>query len=344
MVRVKRPELEPITPRSNRGWTGSVRVNLTPGDRERIVVGQPLPFSIFSAEGSLLLAAGRVVESGRARDVLLGNGSCRDPDKKTWATNVADDDSTQRLRTSPLIAFQSDYRRSNPARGFPMSMARDETSEAFRTFVAGVHEQILIVGAPRRADGVLVAVTPRQAWLCRTFQGTSAFRFLGTVLKVAFEPFPHLYLEVPQNIEKRKIRNKARATVLLSAVIETPAATQCIVVDLSVGGGRIATSEDVVLERDRAIRLGLTLQTMGSQYNLSLRATVARSFGANNPDHPRVAFYGIRFESLSELDAGVLNGFVHSELALELNSLWQVLSRSSPPDAISAARTAPVRG
>lgn len=179
LVRVKRPELEPITPRSNRGWTGSVRVNLTPGDRERIVVGQPLPFSIFSAEGSLLLAAGRVVESGRARDVLLDNGSCRDPDKTTWATNVTDDDSTQRLRASPLIAFQSDYRRTNPARGFP-----------------------------------------------------------------------------------------------------------------GHGGAQLR---------------------------------------ANNPDHPRVAFYGIRFESLSELDAGVLNGFVHSELALESNSLWQVLSRSSPP-------------
>jgi hypothetical protein len=43
-----------------------------------------------------------------------------------------------------------------------------------------------------------------------------------------------------------------------------------------------------------------------------------------------VAFYGISFESLSELDACVLHGFVNSELALELNSLWQVLSLSSP--------------
>jgi hypothetical protein len=171
---------------------------------------------------------------------------------------------------------------------------------------------------------------PRQAWLCWTFQGTSAFRFLGTVLKVAFEPFPHLYLEVPRNVEQRKIRNKTRATVLLSAVIETPASTQCIVVDLSVGGGRIATSDDVMLDRDQPVRIKLTLETMGTQHDLSLQATVARNFGANSPEHPRVAFYGIRFESLSELDACVLNGFVNSELALELNSLWQVLSLSSP--------------
>jgi hypothetical protein len=109
-------------------------------------------------------------------------------------------------------------------------------------------------------------------WLCRTFQSTSTFRFLGTVLKVLFEPFPHLFVEVPRTVEQRKIRNRTRATVLLSAAIETPASAQ----------------------------------------------------------HPRVAFYGIRFGSLSELDACVLNGFVNSELALELNSLWQVLSMSSP--------------
>ena len=307
-----------------------MRVNLTSGDKERIVVGQPLPFSIFSSEGSLLLAAGRVVETGHARDILLSSGACREGDKKTWATNVADDDSTERLRTSPLIAFQSDYRRANPARGLPISMARNGTSEAFRTFVAGVHGQILIVDAPRRADGALVAVMPRQAWLCRTFQGTSAFRFSGTVLKVAFEPFPHLYVEVPKTVEQRKIRDRTRATVLMSAVIETPVSAQCVVVDLSVGGGRIATSDEVALERHQPISLELSLEMNGTKYNLSLRAKVARLFGASHSEHPRVTFYGVSFEGLSELDGCVLNGYVNSELALELNSLWQVLSLSAP--------------
>lgn len=307
-----------------------MRVSLTPGDKERIVVGQPLPFAIFSSEGSLLLAAGRVVESGYARQVLLNNGSCRDPDAKSWATNVADDDSTERLRISPLVAFQTSYRRSNPARGFPLSMARNDTSEAFRTHVIGVHGQILIVDAPRRQDGTMVAVLPRQTWLCRAFQSTSAFRFNGIVLKVVFEPFPHLHLEVPRTVEQRKIRNRTRATVLVSGVIEAQSSAQCVVVDLSVSGGRIATSDNVVLERDQPIRIALSLEMIGSKYNLSLQATVARNFGANNPQHPRVVFYGVRFESLSQLDACVLNGFVNSELALELNGLWQVLSMSSP--------------
>jgi len=307
-----------------------VRVSLTPVDRERIVVGRPLPFSIFSAEGSLLLAAGRVVESGYAREVLLNNGAQREREAKSWATNVADDDSTERLKINPLIAFQSGYRRSNAARGFPLSMARNDTSEAFRTHVVGVHGQILIVDAPRRPDGTLVAVMPRQPWLCRTFQGTSAFRFNGTVLKVVFEPFPHIHLEVPRTVEQRKIRNRSRATVLVSGSIESPTSAQCIVVDLSVGGGRIATGDDVVLERDQSIRIALGLEIIGLKYNLSLQAVLARNFGASDPQHPRVVFYGVRFEQLTEMDACVLHAFVNSELALELNSLWQVLSMSSP--------------
>ena len=176
----------------------------------------------------------------------------------------------------------------------------------------------------------MVAVLPRQTWLCRAFQSTSAFRFNGIVLKVVFEPFPHLHLEVPRTVEQRKIRNRTRATVLVSGVIEAQTSAQCVVVDLSVSGGRIATSDNVVLERDQPIRIALSLEMIGSKYDLSLQATVARNFGANNPQHPRVVFYGVRFESLSQLDACVLNGFVNSELALELNSLWQVLSMSSP--------------
>jgi hypothetical protein len=208
-------------------------------------------------------------------------------------------------------------------------MARDETSEAFRTRVIGVHDQILVVDAPVRPDGALVPVIAGQAWLCRTFQATSAFRFQGTVLKVAFKPFPHLHLEVPRAVEKREIRNRTRATVLIGATLEFPATTPCTVVDLSAGGGRIATANSVLLERDQPIRVAMKLEMIGSQFALALQAVVVRLFGASDRDHPNVVFYGIRFESLTEFESLVLNGFVNTQLALELNGLWQVLSMAT---------------
>src|SRR6266581_4089155 len=91
---------------------------------------------------------------------------------------------------------------------------------------------------------VIAARTPRAAFL-------------------AFKPFPHLHLEVPRAVEKREIRNRTRATVLIGATLELPATTPCTVVDLSAGGGRIATANSVLLERDQPIRVAMKLEMIG---------------------------------------------------------------------------------
>src|SRR5690348_8799307 len=51
--------------------------NLSAAERDRIEVGKPLPFSVFTAEGKLLLAAGQVVASERLRELLLKTGQSR---------------------------------------------------------------------------------------------------------------------------------------------------------------------------------------------------------------------------------------------------------------------------
>ena len=242
-------------------------------------------------------------------------------------------DTPGRPAVSPLHAFQNSYNKRGASDRFPLTMARNETSEALRTWVIGVHDRIMLVAAPVRSDGALVAVIAGQVWLCRTFQATCAFRFHGTVLRVAFEPFPHVYIEVPRVVEKRKIRNRTRVTVLIGAMLELPAAAPCIVVDLSAGGGRIATADSVLLERDQPIRVAMKLELVDRAFDLSLHATVVRLFGVSDRRHPNVTFYGIKFESLSEFDSLILHGFVNSHLALELNCLWQVLSAASAVDA-----------
>jgi hypothetical protein len=308
------------------------RINLPLVEKDQIVVGLPLPFSIFSAEGNLLLAAGRIVESEHARQILLNHGTRRGARTDNNMPPRAEYDATDHPTVSPLTTFQNSYRRGNATHRFSLSMARNETSEAFRTWVIGVYDRIMVVAAPVRSNGALVAVITGQVWLCRTFQATSAFRFHGTVLRVAFEPFPHVHVEVPLAVEKRKIRNRMRVTVLVGATLESPAAAPCILVDLSAGGGRIATASGVLLERDQPIRVAMTLELAGSRYELSLPATVVRTFGSSDRQHPQVTFYGIRFESLSEFDSLLLHGFVNGHLALELNCLWQVLSAASAGD------------
>jgi hypothetical protein len=174
-------------------------------------------------------------------------------------------------------------------------------------------------------------VVSGQVWLCRTFQATSAFRFHSTVLKVASEPFPHLYLSTPKGVETRKVRDRTRVTVLVPATLECTALLSCLLVDLSAGGGRIATASDsVVLERQQSIRVAFKLELTGRAFELSLKAVVVGVFGATDRQHPDIQFYGIKFLALTEVEALVLQGFVNTHQAQELNCLWQLLSMASP--------------
>jgi hypothetical protein len=299
-------------------------------EKDQIAIGKSLPFSVFSHDGQLLLAAGRPVDTERARQMLIQNGTHRsmlggDSDPVT-PDRV---EPNQPHRQSSFAALQKDYGATSLGRRFAVTMAPNETHEAYNAWVVGATDQSLILTAPVGADGSLVAVTPGQVWLCRTFQVTSAFRFRSPVLKVAFEPFPHIHLEAPKNVEKRKVRGRPRASVFVHATIKGPIAASCVLVDLSVSGGRIAVDESVKMERGAVAQISVKLDMIDFHFDLSLKVSIVGSFGASDARHPGIAFYGVHFESLSELESLILHGFVNQHLAVEQNSLWQVLSSAT---------------
>jgi hypothetical protein len=261
-----------------------------------------------------------LIKNGVYRSSLGSDGDAAAPDRSG---------DHQPHKRNALAMLQKDYGSSSLGRRFAITMAPNETHEAYNAWVVGATEQTLIMTAPVRADGSLVPVTPGQVWLCRTFQVTSAFRFRAVVQKVAFEPFPHLHLEAPKNVEKRKVRGRPRANVFLPANIGAPLASGCVFVDLSVSGGRIAVDEGVKMERGDVVQIGVKLDMIDFHFDLSLKATIAGSFGASDGRHPKVVFYGVQFDSLTELESLILHGFVNQHLADESNGLWQVLSTAS---------------
>jgi hypothetical protein len=233
---------------------------------------------------------------------------------------------------TPLAALQKDYGAS-AGRRFALSVASSDSEEAYSTWVIGVHNRSIILTAPRRANGSLVSVTVGQSWLCRAFQMTSAFRFRSAVLKVVFEPFPHVYIEAPKHVERRTVRGKPRAAVFVDVALQAPLAAPAVIVDLSVSGGRLAVEDGIKLERGQPLRIALKLELIDSQFELSLKGSVIALFGANDGRHPGVLFYGIKFEGLTEVERLVLHSFVSGQLAMELNSLWQILSTAAPTTA-----------
>jgi c-di-GMP-binding flagellar brake protein YcgR len=293
-------------------------------EKDKIVVGQPLPFSVFSSDRKLLLAEGRVVESERAREMLVRHGAYRTGAPTDYLSTYQDDSGS----VDALARLRRDYGVNTGSR-FVVTMAPNESHEAYSANLLGVHENVMMLTAPVKPDGSLVVVTPGQSWLCRTFQVTSAFRFRSTVLKAAFEPFPHLHLEAPKQVDCRKVRGRPRASVYVQCRLPDHAEARGAIVDLSVSGARLALDGEVRLVKDQVVRLQASFPVLDSSFNLDIQCTVVAAFGPSDARHPGIFFYGLKFDGLSELESLVLHGFVSAHLAVELNGLWNVLSAAS---------------
>lgn len=310
-------------------------------EQDQIVVGKPLPFPVFTADGKLLLAAGRVVESDRQRGMLIASGHLRAGASQAGETGVNIAIGVGRRGVEgpdefPPGSLEQLRRTYESARDRPaMSIARNEKEKASTVEMLGTHGQTLILTAPMLPDRSLVPVAADEIWLCRTFQMTSAFRFSAQVMKVASEPFPYLHLKLRQPVERRKVRGYPRARVAVSAEVRIPRATPCVVVDVSASGARVVVDSDWALKVGQDVRLVMSLPMLGSSFDLSLECSVVSALGAIDSRFPNACFYGMKFTSPGEKDNLVLHGFVSERLVAELYPLWPMLSTASAPSTES---------
>src|SRR5690242_8955061 len=233
-------------------------------DKRWIAVGKALPFSIYDLQRKLLLAQGHVVESARGLERLLEQGQYYKPEHSGDDRSIVEE-SLVSDPIDPLTALNRDYSNISQRARCGVKLAPRETGESYLCWVIGVSQENrgLVMTAPSRADKGLAAISKGQVWFCRMFSSTSVFRFRGAILKVAFDPYPYLHILVPEVIEKRLIRQLPRALVSLQATLMTPASHFASVVDLSVGGARVAVDRNLVLDVGHPLELGVSLEVLG---------------------------------------------------------------------------------
>jgi hypothetical protein len=313
-------------------------------DPEAIVVGKPMPFSVYDSDRKLLLAKGLPVTSGRMRDVLLAQATyVPSPENDTGAAELPAPasasgwdslagDAKKGAATPAFSGTLADLCRSyanyDERSRFGMRIGRDERAESYPAFVLGVvnEKRCLILSAPVNKENVLLPIVKDEIWLCRLFNATTVFRFLGRILKVAYEPIPYIHVELPKSIERRMVRKQPRALASLAATLHDAGGEPAIIVDISVSGVRLAMKKDMPLQKNTVVPLLISITMLGRPYHLTINTKITATFGAADPKFPDVHFYGARFEFLNEIAALVLHGYVQEQLATELDRLSRVLA------------------
>jgi hypothetical protein len=302
-------------------------------ERDKIRVGSPLPFSVFGAEGQLLLAEGTIVESDHTRLRLLRNGVYCDAITES-ASDPGADAPAESGEQTPLSMLRRDYATINARRRLTLTVSAGDSEDAYTAWVVGVHDKNILLTAPRLPNGTLLPVKVGHAWVCRAFQLTTAFRFRSSVIKVVYDPFPQVLIEAPKHVEQRTVRSRPRAAAFLPVAIEAPRPMSGVLIDLSVSGGRLAVEQGSQLDhRGQDLQIDLKLEMIDSRFELSLKAKIVAALGACDGRHPRVHFFSVKFEEPNEIERLVLHAYVSGQLAMEANSLWQVLTSAVPVKA-----------
>jgi hypothetical protein len=309
---------------------------------EAIVVGEPMPFSVYDADRKLLLAKGLPVTSGRMRDVLVAQATyVPTPENDTGAAELSAPDSAwdalvgDATKGAALPAISGSlaevcrsYANFDERSRFGMRIGRDERAESYPAFVIGVvnDKRYLILSAPVNNENVLLPIVKDELWLCRLFNATTVFRFMGRVLKVAYEPIPYIHMELPKSIERRMVRKQPRALSSLAATLHYPDGDPAIIVDISVSGARLAVKSTTPLQNNSVIPLFTDINILNRLYPLHISAKITATFGAADPKFPNVHFYGAQFTNLDATTTLVLHGYVQERLTEELDRLSRVLA------------------
>jgi hypothetical protein len=306
-----------------------------PLDKNQILVGKPLPFSIFGADNKLLLAEGQVVSSEGMRDALARNG--RHTRAKNGSTSGNERTATvtgsprgsephQPYTETPLDRFAREHS-ALAGRGRPsLSMAREEAGDSYSTRILTVHDNnSLILSAPVRTDGTWVSVLEGTSWTFRTLYYTMALRFQATVLKTVFDPFPHLHVEVPHHVERRKIRKAARVVVSLPATIVALRTVPAVIIDVSLGGARLALDAEMALELRQVVMCAVSLPIGDRVYSLDLRCTVI-AYEPGQAEHSHVGLYRVQFELLEDISLLAMHAYINSVLATDVDSFSRLIA------------------
>jgi len=231
------------------------------------------------------------------------------------------------VRRNALEIFARDFGDVHARSRFSLLITPGESDKTFPVMVLGVlgARRYLIVSAPTTPDGSLIAVFKGQTLNCRWFNASTVFQFNANITKILFEPEPMLYLHLADRLSRRAVRNLPRALVKLPAVIKAHSIINCLVVDLSITGARLAIARDSELSLGQQLELSVKPRVLDQDFLLRINCTVMTNAESAPSAFPDIAFYGVKFDHLEDMDLMVLQAYVQGCLMDETDILAHVL-------------------
>ncbi|TCS73895.1 c-di-GMP-binding flagellar brake protein YcgR [Sulfuritortus calidifontis] len=266
-----------------------------------IVVGQPLPWSAYDANGRLLLSRGQVVQSLNQVHGLLQRGLFREVfgRERGPAPEVVADET--RVKAAELTPFED--LKLAPGEVVQLQPLAAGAKETYKVRLVGYSKGHSILISVPEAGGKLLPISDGQIFNVRVFSGLVIGSFTAKVLKVLFAPYPYLHLSYPNGVQTMRLRKAMRAAVELEATVYdkeggSPLATG-LINDISVGGARLLLGK-AVGDKERTLVVGFKAHVGEIEESVQVTAVVRSVVADTGPDGQPRNVYGLQFENLNQ--------------------------------------------
>ncbi|MBN3751959.1 flagellar brake protein [Paraburkholderia sp. Tr-20389] len=217
---------------------------LVPLSQREVTIGVPLPFSVYTADGKLLMGRGHIVQSAEQCERLFALGPFRHllPGERRSDTLPAQEDGA----AAPAARTRRDHDEQTFVGPFPQAGCTPEDfvitlasgpAISSRTRFVGVLDDVSLLLAGKDVDP---AFAPGEAVEGQFIAGRYRHAFESEVIGRHATPFDVLYLRYPTEVRSRALRRHVRigidVTAHLSRNDRPMAGTEVRAVDLSAAG------------------------------------------------------------------------------------------------------------
>lgn len=285
-------------------------MSLIPIKKTDVIVGYPLPYSIYDAQRKLLLREGVVVQSVSQLEGLSERGLFREPPRRL--RDRTDGINKEQDNKPPEKQFDLEDIRLSIGDTLQMQANGDETQRYYVKLVGFSKGKSVLVTTPS-ADGNTILMKEGQSFVVRLFSGKNVYAFPTAINKVAHSPFPYLHLNYPLSVRGLALRRSTRVDVSIIASIthgsgKSHAATIC---NLSKQGALLVSKSAMGLKDEKlSIKFRIKVDDVEQYVTVSGAIRMLQPAPDLEGAMPGV-HHGVEFTEIPEQDRLALTAFVY---------------------------------
>lgn len=260
-----------------------------------------MPFDVFDRDGRLLLRRGYVIETEQEKQKLFKLGPERDvsTDERFRAAFSSaarlDQKGTEEANRSVTMPFAELH--LLPGEPLQVKLAGEEEA-LWSRYIGMIRNRSVLIEAVTRAD-LPIFVREGTTLQVRGTTGSLAFLFTASIIANLARPFSYLHLSYPGEIRAVRLRRteRVKVRVVCAVVTESGEAHGGVLVDLSLGGGLLATRYSWNV--GQRVTLKFKLPVGESELILGVNAVVRSVRQIEQPNGQKEPAYGVQFVEMA---------------------------------------------